>query len=170
MLNRTNLTLSALSNRLNLGTRSLVLKTSVNHGGQILRIRHSHHDVMRERMAWYVVSSLIPVKYAIPAISGSFFPDSQCPVACVSQGESRPADARRVEPQPRPDWTVIQPGTGQGTFERSFSEWASCSGGSIGHKRRLSRRLRSTRENRSESAARPAAEPASAAIAAIAEA
>ena len=38
MLNRTNLTLSALSNRLNLGTRSLVLGTGVNHGGNTLRI------------------------------------------------------------------------------------------------------------------------------------
>ena len=41
MLNRTNLTLSALSNRLNLGTRSLALNASVNNGGQTLRIRHA---------------------------------------------------------------------------------------------------------------------------------
>ena len=38
MLNRNNLTLSALSNRLNLGTRSLVLTTGVNNGGTALRI------------------------------------------------------------------------------------------------------------------------------------
>jgi hypothetical protein len=170
MLNRMNLTLSALSNRLNLGTRSLVLNTSVNNGGQTLRIRHSHYDVMRERMAWHVVSSFIQVKYAIPAITGSFFPDSQCLVPCVSQGESRPADACHVEPQPRPDCIEIQPGAGQGTCEQSFPELTSCNGGSIGHKRRLFRRLRSAREDRSEGAARPAAEPASAAIAAIAEA
>ncbi len=42
MFNRTNLTLSArtLSNRLNLGTRSLALNAGVNHGGQTLRTRH----------------------------------------------------------------------------------------------------------------------------------
>ena len=60
MLNRTNLTLSALalSNGLNLGTRSLAANASVNDGDQTLRTRHSHHDVMRERMVWYVVFSI----------------------------------------------------------------------------------------------------------------
>ena len=57
MLSRINLTLSALTNRLNLGTRSLVLNASVNNGKTTLRIRHLHHDVMRERMVWYVVPS-----------------------------------------------------------------------------------------------------------------
>ena len=57
MLNRTNLTLSALTNRLNLGTRTLVLNASGNNGKSTLRIRQVHHDVMRQRMVWYVVSS-----------------------------------------------------------------------------------------------------------------
>ena len=48
MFYRTNLTLSALSNRLNLGTRSLVQATSLNHGDQALRFRHPYHDVMRD--------------------------------------------------------------------------------------------------------------------------
>ncbi len=79
MLNRTNLTLSALalSNGLNLGTRSLAANASVNDGDQTLRIRHSHHDVMRERMVWYVVSSNPKPKYAIPAIPSSFFQQQQ---------------------------------------------------------------------------------------------
>ncbi len=43
MLNRTNRTLSANSNRLNLGTRSLALVASVNMG-QVLRIRYLHPE------------------------------------------------------------------------------------------------------------------------------
>jgi hypothetical protein len=42
MLNRTNRTLSANSNRLNLGTRSLANVASVNSMGQVLRIRYLH--------------------------------------------------------------------------------------------------------------------------------
>jgi len=42
MLNRTNRTLSANSNRLNLGTRSLALFQGVNIGTRTLRIRHAH--------------------------------------------------------------------------------------------------------------------------------
>ena len=74
LMNRTNLTLSALalSNGLNLGTRSLAVNASVNDGDLTLRIRHSHHDVMRERMVWYVVSSIIKPMYAIPAIPAHF--------------------------------------------------------------------------------------------------
>ena len=50
MFNRTNLTLSArsLSNRLNLGTRSLALVANVKNGDQTLRTRQTHHDVLRE--------------------------------------------------------------------------------------------------------------------------
>jgi hypothetical protein len=51
MLNRTNRTLSANLNRLNLGTRSLVL-TGVNNGDVTLRVRHAHAHVyaMRDGM------------------------------------------------------------------------------------------------------------------------
>ena len=57
MLNRTNLTLSALalSNRLNLGTRSLAANASVNRGDQTLLVRQSHHGVMHDGMMWYHV-------------------------------------------------------------------------------------------------------------------
>jgi hypothetical protein len=92
MLNRTNLTLSALSNRLNLGTRSLVLGTSVKHGNQTLRIRHSHHDVMRERPVWYVVPSFASSKCDIPPAPDSIIPDlAQQPIRCASQEASRSA-------------------------------------------------------------------------------
>ena len=50
MLNRTNRTLSANLNRLNLGTRSLVLVTSLNNGNATLRVRHAHEDAMRDGM------------------------------------------------------------------------------------------------------------------------
>jgi hypothetical protein len=76
MLNRTNLTLSDLSNRLNLGTRSLVLTTSTN-GANALRIRHFHHDVMRDSMVWYVVSPSKYVKHDIPPVPGSIIPGPQ---------------------------------------------------------------------------------------------
>lgn len=50
MLNRTNRTLSANLNRLNLGTRSLVLAKNGTHGGQTLRFRHDHGFAMRAGM------------------------------------------------------------------------------------------------------------------------
>jgi len=84
MLNRTNLTLSALalSNRLNLGTRSLAACAGVNTGDTTLRIRPSHHDVMREGMEWYVVFSNPKPRYAIPAIPCSFSPVRERQLRC----------------------------------------------------------------------------------------
>jgi len=50
-LNRTNRTLSANLNRLNLGTRSLAATANVNTGDlQTLRICHARHVVMRDGM------------------------------------------------------------------------------------------------------------------------
>lgn len=80
MLNRNNLTLSALSNRLNLGTRSLVLQTSVNNG-TALRIRHPHHDVMREPLAVFQVGDPFVVACAAPPITEPATPDASRP-AC----------------------------------------------------------------------------------------
>jgi hypothetical protein len=68
MLNRTNLTQTALLNGLNLGTRSLVLGTSLNTNGQALTVRKSHHGVMRVGMSWYVVKPIIDSIYDDPAI------------------------------------------------------------------------------------------------------
>jgi hypothetical protein len=77
MLYRNSLSLSALSNRLNRGTRTLVLATSGNHGANAQRIRLSHHDVMRDRMGWHVVSFSKVVKHDIPPIPGSLNPGCQ---------------------------------------------------------------------------------------------
>ncbi len=75
MLNRTNRTLSAHLNRLNLGTRSLALKSGVNIDGQTLRLRHAHCVVMRDGMREEAVepvsdsiaSSLIPGLPIVPS-------------------------------------------------------------------------------------------------------
>jgi hypothetical protein len=104
LMNRTNLTLSALalSNGLNLGTRSLAVNASVNDGDLTLRTRHSHHDVMRERMVWHVVSSIIQPMYAIPAIPGSLFQQQQRPSSCVTSPQGEVAVDVSVIPVPRP--------------------------------------------------------------------
>ena len=72
MLSRKNVTLSAsaLSNGLNLGTRSRVANADVNLDGQTLYILHSHHGVMREGMVWYSFSRP-KSKEGIPPIPGS---------------------------------------------------------------------------------------------------
>jgi hypothetical protein len=96
MLYRNNLSLSALSNRLNRGTRSLVLATSGNHGANAQRIRLSHHDVMRDRMDWHVVSFSKLVKRDIPVIPGSPIPGcQQQQVSGARQQAARLAFARR---------------------------------------------------------------------------
>jgi hypothetical protein len=104
MLNRTNLTLSALalSNRLNLGTRARAANASVNFGGQTLHTRPSHHDVMRERMDWYVVLSIPQPRYAIPAIPGSFFQLQQGQWSGVTSEQSVVAVNVCVDSVPRP--------------------------------------------------------------------
>jgi hypothetical protein len=97
MLYRNSLSLSALSNRLNRGTRTLVLATSGNHGANAQRIRLSHHDVMRDRMGWHVVSFSKTVKHDSRPIPGSLIP------GCQQQQENgarpraiRSAFARRI--------------------------------------------------------------------------
>jgi hypothetical protein len=104
MLNRTNLTLSArtLSNRLNLGTRSLALVAGVNHGVQNSRIRQTHHDVLREGMVWYDVFPIMPARYGIPTNPGSFSRPQQGVPSCALAQPAWPAAAIRVEPETRP--------------------------------------------------------------------
>jgi hypothetical protein len=72
MLNRTNLTQTALLNGLNLGTRSLVLGTSLNTNGKALTLRHSHHGFMRAGMSWYAVKPVMERIYGVPEIPVSF--------------------------------------------------------------------------------------------------
>ena len=72
MLNRTNRTLSANLNRLNLGTRSLVLKTSAINGKVTHQIRHAHGSAMRDGMSWSIDPSIQSMsRIAIPTIPGS---------------------------------------------------------------------------------------------------
>ena len=72
MLNRTNRTLSAHLNRLNLGTRSLALKSGVNIDGQTPRSRHAHCVVMRDGMREQAVE---PVSDSITkSIASSLIP------------------------------------------------------------------------------------------------
>ena len=65
MLNRTNRTLSAHLNRLNLGTRSLALKSGVNIDGQTLRSRHAHCVVMRDGMREHALDPVSRIDYGI---------------------------------------------------------------------------------------------------------
>ncbi len=111
MFNRTNLTLSArtLSNRLNLGTRSLALNAGVNHGGQILRTRQTFHGVMRDGMVWYDVFPITQPRYGIPTIPGSFSQQPQRQPSCLTEQPGGPAEVVRVEPDPRPADLVDRP-------------------------------------------------------------
>jgi hypothetical protein len=111
MFNRTNLTLSArnLSNGLNLGTRSLALVANVKNGGQTLRTRQTHHDVLREGMVWYDVFSIMPMGYGIPSIPGSFSRSQQSQSGCVTRQPGLLAVDVRVEPDPRPADLVGRP-------------------------------------------------------------
>ena len=99
MFNRTNLTLSArtLSNRLNLGTRSLALNASVNHGGQTLAPVNAYHGVMREGMVWYDVFPITQPRYGIPTIPGSFSQPQQSQPSCLTGQPGQPAEVVRVE-------------------------------------------------------------------------
>jgi hypothetical protein len=113
MLSRMNLTLSALalSNGLNLGTRSRTANADINLDGQTLYILNSHHGVMREGMVWHSFSKP-KSKHGIPSIPGSVFPVQVQQPSCgqPQQGgwavdvrnltEARPANlAGRCEPR-----------------------------------------------------------------------
>ncbi len=101
MLSRNNLMLSALTNRLNLGTRALALNASVNNGDTTLRIRHLHHDVMRQSMVWYVVPEFMSQTYDIPPMPDSIIPGpQQRPIRCGGQEPGRGACQRSVLPKP----------------------------------------------------------------------
>jgi len=122
MLNRTNLTLSArtLSNRLNLGTRSLALSAGVNHGDQTLRTRQTHHDTVREGMVWYDVFPIMPARYGIPTDPGSFSQPQQCLPSCAQAQPGRSAAAIRVEPDLRPADLIDRPERGAGVGNPRF--------------------------------------------------
>ena len=110
MFNRTNLTLSArtLTNRTNLGTRSLALNANVMNVGRTLRARQTHHDVLREGMVWYDVFTIMPMGYGIPSIPGSFSLH-QCQPGRLTRQPGSMAERVRVIPDPRPADFVGRP-------------------------------------------------------------
>lgn len=83
MLNRTNRTLSAHLNRLNLGlgTRSFALVAFANNGTQTLHTRHAHCVVMRDGMRGDPADRIM---YSIPEISS---------IPCSTPESSRPSSA-----------------------------------------------------------------------------
>ncbi len=90
MLNRTNRTLSANRNRLNLGTRSLVVATGEINGKVTLRLRHAHGTPMRDGMRWSFDPSIQPTsRIAIPTIPGL---SSVVPARPVVVSVVRPVD------------------------------------------------------------------------------
>jgi hypothetical protein len=111
MLNRKDLTLSALalSNGLNLGTRSLAANASVIDGDQTLNVRHSHHGVMREGMVWYARFSNRKPRYAIPTIPSSFSIERQRLLSWLPLQQGCVAVSVPVEPDPRPADLVGRP-------------------------------------------------------------
>ncbi len=111
MLNRTNLTLSALalSNRLNLGTRSLAANASVNKGDKTQNIRQSHHDVMRDGMVWLGGYPIPQIGPALPSIPGSFSAVPQCPSQDVAVQRSCCVADVEVLVEPRPDNLAERP-------------------------------------------------------------
>jgi hypothetical protein len=134
MLSRINLTLSALTNRLNLGTRTLVLNASGNNGKTTLRIRHLHHDVMRQRMVWCVVPSFQSQSYDIPPMPGSIIPGpQQRPIRCAGQDASRSACQRRVQPKPSQAWLLKQARPGRHPLESMSARAARNEGSDWGY-------------------------------------
>jgi hypothetical protein len=106
MLNRTNRTLSANLNRLNLGTRSLAAPANVNTGDlQALRIRHAHRVVMRDGMHGFSPPSIPMRSEAIAVIPGSL-PVSSWLVASrvVRSGVGLAAETSSVTD--RPCWSA----------------------------------------------------------------
>ncbi len=111
MLNRKNLTLSALalSNRLNLGTRSLAANAGVNKGGKVQTIRQSHHDVMRDGMMWPDADPIPQIGPAFPRIPSSFSDVRQCTAADVAVQCSPCVAESRVLVESRPDNLADRP-------------------------------------------------------------
>jgi hypothetical protein len=110
MFHRTNLTLSArtLTNRLNLGTRSLALVANVKNNGRTLRTRHTHHDVLREGMVWYDMFTIMPQGSIIPTIPGPLS-QQQCQPGRLNGQPGPVAEDVRVIPDPRPADLVGRP-------------------------------------------------------------
>jgi len=140
MLSRMNLMLSALTNRLNLGTRTLALNASGNNGKTTLRIRHVHHDVMRQRMVLCVVSYFTSERYDIPPMPDSIIPGpQQPPIRCSDREPSRSACQRSVQPKPSQAWLLKQARPGQHPRESYSASAAGLEGSGWGYASRQAR-------------------------------
>ena len=102
MLNRMNLTLSALTNRLNLGTRTLVAQCE-RQQWQDRPCASVTSIMMSCARGWCGVSYplLIQQRYDIPPMPDSIIPGpQQRPIRCAGQEPSRSACQRSVQPKP----------------------------------------------------------------------
>jgi hypothetical protein len=107
MLNRTNRTLSANLNRLNLGTRSLVVATGEINGKSTLRVRHAHGMPMRDGMLWSFDPSIQPTsRIAIPTIPG-LSSDVPGRPSVVMVTVVRPVVSSDVTLPAFPDWSAF---------------------------------------------------------------
>ena len=102
MLNRTNRTLSAHLNRLNLGTRSLASQASFNNGDSTLHTRLVHPVAVRAGVVGVPVYPMIMGPIGIPSIPGSPSVSPWLIASCaihprVDSGSDRPSSA---------DWQV----------------------------------------------------------------
>jgi hypothetical protein len=140
---------------------------------QALRIRHPHHDhdVMRDRMVWYVVATFKPETHDLPPIPDSIIPgQQQRPIRCASQEASRSA-SERVELEPRQSRLIVWTGQGRVESESRSRQATVKPTGTAARKRRPSRCPRSAGDEATAIAARlAAASPAAAAIVAGTEA
>ena len=102
MLNRTNRTLSANLNRLNLGTRSLASQASFNSGASTLHTRLVHSVAVRAGVVGVPVYPMIMGTDGLPAFPGSPSVSPWLIASCaihprVDSGSDRPSSA---------DWQV----------------------------------------------------------------
>jgi len=135
MLNRTNRTLSAHLNRLNLGTRTLASQASFNNGDSSLHTRLVHPVAVRAGVVRVPVYSMIMGPDGLPAFPGSPSVSPWLIASCaihprVDSGTDRSSSAdwrvrlldqpslRGVEPGPCP--TRRSPERGQAAARKPF--------------------------------------------------
>jgi hypothetical protein len=111
MLNRTNRTLSANLNRLNLGTRSLAFVACNNIGAKTLLVRHDQEVVMRAGMVGYCDPRIPDSHPDYPSIPGSSFVPSRLvssrvvrPRVELAVGVTASATSRLVALCDQPEW------------------------------------------------------------------
>jgi hypothetical protein len=105
MLNRTNRTLSANTNRLNLGTRSLAALAGFNTDCQTLRLRHDHPSKRSDSMRVGVMKSIMGPVFTVYPIE--ITPSSPPAPAWPTEGRPAWSRARVVAGAPGSVWPVV---------------------------------------------------------------